>query len=329
MDTYTSRMAAAFACLTAELYDTARAITPPGALDPFVILVGPEFRRQPALERYVNPSIVRAINVAMNGREELYSQMRDLLLLLQLQFNPLKPQRQRAIAQWYWQQFEICTEPSQLVWMTERECWAAMKRLTTFITADWNEEITRYVAWHVPFVLHTARMQHQLREATGRRVKRQPTLLTPQPFIWWFKERLLCAVKTRLDRCPENPLWVLPNGTMRGLHLATEQDYTDFGTWKTAVCQPVRRGPRSGPRDYADVPEFLETVAKFIRSQHDKGMSTAQIDVAQYLSEDIQTRRRDKGSAANHDNADDNAARLIRDHLPCPWQEFVEKALKK
>jgi hypothetical protein len=33
MDTYTSRMAAAFACLTAELYDTARAITPPGALD--------------------------------------------------------------------------------------------------------------------------------------------------------------------------------------------------------------------------------------------------------------------------------------------------------
>ncbi len=89
MQPHIIRAAEAFAALNAELYHAARgACTLPGDLDPFVMLAGPDLLRNPWLEDYYDRTMLHEIYTAMRGREELYSQVHDLLDLLSLQFQP-------------------------------------------------------------------------------------------------------------------------------------------------------------------------------------------------------------------------------------------------
>src|SRR5215831_5645991 len=99
MKSLRSRAAAAVAALTDELYQSSRAYTQSGELDPFVLLAGPELLRRPWLGQYFNLAMLDEIYTAMRGREELYEQMHDLLALLGLMFNPITPEQQRAASQ--------------------------------------------------------------------------------------------------------------------------------------------------------------------------------------------------------------------------------------
>jgi len=273
MQSYKSHAAAAFAALNAELYHAAKEDTPAGALNPFILMAGPELQRQPWLEPYFSRAMLCDIHAAMEGCETLYVQMHDLLNLLSLQFNPVTPDDQRAISQWIGQGYGLWIPEKYIVWMTERECEDAITRLTSFIASDsLARDDMQFVRWHVPFVLHTARMGHQVRDAAGQRVQTKLVMLTPRCFVLWFKERLILAVKTRLEQCPENPLWILPDGKMQGIHVATDQDYTDFVAWRKDVCQPARRGNQGRGKYSGSGQEFYETIIGLIRLANRKGM---------------------------------------------------------
>ena len=86
------------------------------------------------------------------------------------------------------------------------------------------------------------------------------------------------------------------------------------------------RGRPRGPRGFRDEEEFLDTLADMIRAVDSKGMAPTQPRIATFLRADIEKRLRDAGSAAKAEDPIDSTVRLIKNHLPCPWQEFVKNA---
>jgi hypothetical protein len=242
MDQHKTRAAAAFAALTAKLYQAAGEDTPPAALNPFVLLAGPELLRRPWLEQYFDRAIVREIHAAMQGREELYGQMHDLRNLLRLQTHPLTPDTQRAVSQGLAQEYDVFIPPKDIVWMTDQDIEAASTRLTAFMTTQISDpELVRYVNRHVPLVLSTANREHTLRPAKGRTVRIHPMQLAPHALERWFQERLLHAVDMRLTGDPENPLWVLPDGRVHGFPLATRRQLRELTDWLDWLCTPKQR----------------------------------------------------------------------------------------
>src|SRR5207245_11042426 len=102
--------------------------------------------------------------------------------------------------------------------------------------------------------------------------------------VWWFKQRLLLAVKTRLKRYPDNPLWVLPNGVYRDVRTPTPQEWSDFGKLLQAVYSPVRPGRPKGSGFHHDAKDFLSKVLPVMCDLIRKGRQPTQENVAPYLN---------------------------------------------
>jgi hypothetical protein len=193
MDPHKARAAAALAALTADLYQSSRVYTRPGAPDPVVIMVGPELQNHPWLEGYLDRAIVREFRAAMQGREEWYIQAHDLLNLLQLQFAPITPALQYAVSQMLWQEYGLWIPATSIVQMTGHEIQDATGRLTAFLATEGLEaDMVQYARRDIPLVIHTAYMEHALCVA-GKTVHIRPTRLTIEGFVMWFRESACCV----------------------------------------------------------------------------------------------------------------------------------------
>ena len=87
------------------------------------------------------------------------------------------------------------------------------------------------------------------------------------------------------------------------------------------------RGRPRGPRGFRDEAEFLDILADIIRAVDSKGMDPTQPRIATFLRAEIEERLRDAGSATNAEDPINSTVRLIKNHIPCHWEEFVKNAL--
>ena len=120
----------------------------------------------------------------------------------------------------------------------------------------------------------------------------------------------------------------------RGLELLSPPSSTAFKNANKYMVDAYKllrklegRGRPRGPRGFRDEEEFLGTLADMIRAVDSKGMAPTQSRIATFLRADIEKRLRDAGSAAKAEDPIDSTVRLIKNHIPCRWKEFVKNAL--
>jgi hypothetical protein len=89
-----------------------------------------------------------------------------------------------------------------------------------------------------------------------------------------------------------------------------------------------RRGRRRGPAGFDDDQDFENMLILLIREAHAKGMDPTEERIATLLQPALARRRRGTGSPASVDVHIASTARLIRNHLRCPWRDLVKKALR-
>jgi hypothetical protein len=91
--------------------------------------------------------------------------------------------------------------------MRDRAYEAAIARLTSFAAAKaLSAELMMRFYWAITLVLRMVREDHRSRVRDGRKVKRQPTSLAPEIFLWWFKEWLVHTVVVKIEKYPNNPV---------------------------------------------------------------------------------------------------------------------------
>jgi len=175
--------------------------------DPAVLMIGPELLRQPAFEQLYPSTILRDVYGAMNGREELYCQIGDLMDLLALQQIPIT---------------------------SEDQC----------------------------------RVAKDIEEFVGLR---------------WFRQSLILASRVTLERFPDNPLWMAPDGSIQGAQHPRFQrlHYCEWEELNERVCAPVKRGRcmGSGGR-FRDAQDFREAVIRDLRALRQRGRDETQLELA-------------------------------------------------
>lgn len=89
----------------------------------------------------------------------------------------------------------------------------------------------------------------------------------------------------------------------------------------------TRSGPGRprGPAGFRDEQEFLAVLADLIRTTHAKEIDPTQTRIAEFLRPEID-RRRNTGSAASLEDPVESTVKLIRNHIPVLWSEFVQNA---
>ncbi|MGH8056741.1 MAG: hypothetical protein ACREOH_05825, partial [Candidatus Entotheonellia bacterium] len=237
---------------------------------------GPELRRHPWQERFYDHTTLREIDQAMRGKEEFYSDTHDLLSLFELQVDPMTSDQRREISRFIASQTGLFFPDKSIVQMSDQEIDTATMRLAAAsVSSDPDLQTPasmKFLQWNVPFVLHTAVMMHTLPGRNGRKVRVQPTTLPLPVFRLWFQERLLHTVVARSQHAPENPLWVLPDGNIRGSQIATFPHRSEFNKLIQRVCEPEPRGrrPESGSR-FTDADDFRQTVICDLRALRQQG----------------------------------------------------------
>jgi hypothetical protein len=66
--------------------------------------------------------------------------------------------------------------------------------------------------------------------------------LTHEEFLKWFQQRLTLAFKLKLERFPQNPLWMAPDGSIPRAQESTYQHYQEIGELMRLVCLDPRVG---------------------------------------------------------------------------------------
>jgi len=252
----------AYAAFTADFYYASEVPLPsPEMLDPRVTLMGPVLLRRPRLLHYLQlyrPAMAQELLAAMAGREELYATFRDLLTLLYLQFDP-----------------DLAT------WVTAHEYRRAVERLTAFLVPDVASPEARFLQAHVPLVISTQYHTHSYPVPHKRTRREQPSTWPADAFVLWFRQRLLRAVIIRHERFPNNPLWVAPDGSFRGLAHPTEQEIDDLNRLRKAICGPTHTGRPKGTGRFKSDQDFQTTMLHHIQSLLHAGRRPTQENIAE------------------------------------------------
>jgi hypothetical protein len=129
------RAARALVTLTNDLLESAQAFAREWDLhwtyDPAVLMIGPELLRKPFFEQFNPRELLRKIYAPMNGREELYCQIGDLMNLLSLQQLLITHDDQRSVSRKIEAMVGLWIPAQYIVWMTDRECEGAITRLAS------------------------------------------------------------------------------------------------------------------------------------------------------------------------------------------------------
>jgi hypothetical protein len=110
-------------------------------------------------------------------------------------------------------------------------------------------------------------------------------------------------------------------------HIPLKTAHTYGATALKLLRKVGGRGRPPGPRGFRDEEEFLETLTDIIRAVDSNGMHPTQPRIATFLRAEIEKRLRDAGSATNAEDPINSTVRLIKNHIPCHWKEFVKNAL--